>query len=107
MKYKCLIDTDDLGLLGVFCVVGNFSRDDIKDYFRNNSSDLRKKFQKQVDKKPHLKFKNFQIIFLSDDGVVYGDFPACNFMDRLVLNFNNEEVRIKFIQDIYDNGYII
>ncbi len=107
MKYKFLIDTDDLGFLGIFCVVGNFSRDNIEDYFHNNSSDLRKKFQERVDKKQHLRFENFQIIFLSDDGVVYGDIPASNLINRLVLNFNKKEVRIKFIQGIYDNGYII
>ena len=40
MKYKCLIDTDNLGFLGIFCVVWNFSWDNIKDYFHNNSSKI-------------------------------------------------------------------
>ena len=110
MKYVCLVSANknNSAYLGYFFIVGNFNKTNIDDNFNRLSPELRKEFQRRIDKKEHnLNFENFEIIFLGDEGEVKSDISVINEIKNLIPNTNKKNELIKFIQKIHDEGYTI
>jgi len=107
MKYVCLTGADETGYLGFFFVVGNFNKLNIKESFRIFSPVLKNKFQERINKGQHIPFKEFQVVFLGDDGSVDGDIYGTMELKKLILNFDNNSVRKEFVQKIYSEGILI